>query len=205
MRLRPYGCTTPRPPWCRSWPERGHPARPNHRRHGRIPSRADALSFATRLAAVTGAKLTLLAAFPHGTGRTVRLAMCSAIRQATNPRQRFERVRGLDGGESVTTYAIADRSPRPGVGHVCRAQRRRTDRRRLDAPRPHRSRPARKHDRPPDAPRAVPGGDRADRLPHEQFGAHQDDRGRLTTAPRSRARLSTSPPRLRAVSGRNCG
>ena len=75
------------------------------------PRAADALSFATRLAAVTGARLVPLAAFPIGTGQAVRPATPLGEHMSEEPRQKLERMRGLVDGESVTTYAIADRSP----------------------------------------------------------------------------------------------
>ena len=80
-----------------------------------FPRAEDALSFANRLAAVTGAKLALLAASPQWDWPDRPLAMPLRDQASDESRQRFERVRGLDGGESVTTYAIADRSPRPAL------------------------------------------------------------------------------------------
>jgi hypothetical protein len=81
--------------------------------------------------------------------------------------------------ESVTTHAIADRSPARALHTLAERNDAALISRRFDAPRPRRSRAARKHCRPPAAPRAVPGGDRAARLPQTQPGAHGNHRGRL--------------------------
>jgi nucleotide-binding universal stress UspA family protein len=75
------------------------------------PRSEDALSFASQLAAVTGAKLALLAAFAPG-DRPTRPAG-SALREHASEvtRKMLMRMRRLVDRESVTTHAIADRSP----------------------------------------------------------------------------------------------
>jgi nucleotide-binding universal stress UspA family protein len=74
------------------------------------PRSEDALSFASQLAAVTGANLALLAAFTPG-DRPSRPAE-NALRENASEvaRKTLTRMRGLVDRESVTTHAIADRS-----------------------------------------------------------------------------------------------
>jgi nucleotide-binding universal stress UspA family protein len=75
------------------------------------PRSEDALSFAGQLAAVTGAKLALLAAYAPG-HRPSRPAG-SALREHASEvtRKTLMRMRALVDRESVSTHAIADRSP----------------------------------------------------------------------------------------------
>jgi nucleotide-binding universal stress UspA family protein len=96
------------------------PSMAQQRTHGRpeiivgvdgSPRSEDALSFASRLAAVGGANLALLAAFAPG-DRPRRPAE-NALREHASDvtRKTLMRTRGLVDSESVTTHAIADRSP----------------------------------------------------------------------------------------------
>lgn len=75
------------------------------------PRAEDALSFANRLAAATGANLALLAAFAPGDrpSRPARNALRDHASETTG--QKLMRMRGLVDRESVTMHAIADRSP----------------------------------------------------------------------------------------------
>jgi nucleotide-binding universal stress UspA family protein len=75
-----------------------------------FPRAEDALSFADRLAAVTGAKLTLLADFPDWDSPDRPVGNALREQASDESHQRFKRMRGLDDGDSVATHAIADRS-----------------------------------------------------------------------------------------------
>jgi nucleotide-binding universal stress UspA family protein len=75
------------------------------------PRSEDAVSFADRLAAVTGAELALLAAFAPGTwfGCPANRALGEQTREVTQ--KKLTRMRGLVDGKLVTTHASQDRSP----------------------------------------------------------------------------------------------